>query len=152
MTTSRKPRKARDPLKKRTPSVAANLLARLERFLVLYAEGGTVRSNARKCELSSCQVHRAVRANAEFAEKFYAAQELNTDDLEDQLHNVGLVFNNVSAITATLKKRRPKEWKQAEAIDVNAKVEHQLESAKREELIGTIMALVTPQLLLKQKL
>lgn len=150
MPPRRKLPKPVDPLKKRKPSVAADTLTRLERFLEIYQEGGTVKASARKCGIAPVLVYRAIRTNEEFAAKFKLAQDLNTDALEDHLHFVGTGLNNVSAITRTLQKRRPSEWKDSQSIDLNAKHEHLVEQERRTELIDKIMTIVTPKLLEKK--
>ena len=133
------------PKESRRSSVAAKTLSRLERFLEYYSEGGTVRQNAKKIGITSATVFRHIRSNPEFAEKFAAAQALNTDALEDHLHGLGMV-GNVSAVTATLRKRRPDEWRDKASIDMNAKLEAKIEEGKKQELISQLMAVMLPKL------
>lgn len=85
-------------------------------FLAHYANGGTVKAAARKVGISHVTVFNHVRDDKAFAEAYARALELNTDQLEDLLHQFA-ERGMVAALFGTLKARRPEKWRDNFKID-----------------------------------
>lgn len=90
-----------------------------ERFLRVFALGGTVMEAARAAGVAAITVHRERRRDPEFARRFQDALELNTDGVEDLLRNLA-AGGNVTAIFGVLRARRPSVWRESKTVDVNA--------------------------------
>jgi transposase-like protein len=90
---------------------------RLEELVLRYIrEGNTVAMAAKKATVSATQVFWRVRTNEQFAERYAAAMEYNTDHLEEMLQQHA--FNgNITALFGTLKARRPEKWRDNYRID-----------------------------------
>lgn len=85
--------------------------------LELYQTGVTLRQACEAVGISSVAFFNHVRKDPEFAKQYAAAQEANTDALEDRLHGMALA-GNVAALFGTLKSRRPHKWRDRSQVDL----------------------------------
>jgi hypothetical protein len=114
---------------KLTPEIRAEFLRR-------YAEGGSVMAHAHALGISHVAIFRLRHRDPEFAEEFLAAQETNTDLLEDHLARMATTAGtpgNVTALFGTLRARRPNVWRENVKVDHSGSITttpEQLEAAR----------------------
>lgn len=95
-----------------------------------------MKEHAHALGISHVAIFRLRHRDPEFAEEFLAAQETNTDLLEDHLARMAVtagIPGNVTALFGTLRARRPNVWRENVKVDHSGSIgttPEQLEAAR----------------------
>jgi transposase-like protein len=89
---------------------------RADLILDVLREGGSMTQAAQRAGICFKTAYNWVRDHPDFAAEVEQAREQGTDRLEDRLTELAYE-GNVVALLASLKARRPKKWREQQAVE-----------------------------------